>query len=59
VSFCSSDLLPGRRQRQRACLDCGATSLTVMRQQQLDSNEIDTVLIGHLHGDHFGGVPFL
>jgi len=30
-----------------------------MRQQQLDPNEIDTVLIGHLHGDHFGGVPFL
>ena len=30
-----------------------------MRQQQLDPNEIDTVLISHLHGDHFGGVPFL
>jgi ribonuclease BN (tRNA processing enzyme) len=43
----------------RVLLDCGATSLTAMRQQQLDPNEIDTVLISHLHGDHFGGVPFL
>ena len=45
--------------RPRVLLDCGATSLTAMRQQQLDPNEIDTVLVSHLHGDHFGGVPFL
>lgn len=43
----------------RVLLDCGATSLTAMRQQQLDPNEIDTVLVSHLHGDHFGGLPFL
>jgi ribonuclease BN (tRNA processing enzyme) len=43
----------------RVLVDCGATSLIPMRQQQLDPNEIDTVLVSHLHGDHFGGVPFL
>jgi ribonuclease BN (tRNA processing enzyme) len=43
----------------RVLVDCGATSLTAMRQQRLDPNEIDTVLISHLHGDHFGGIPFL
>lgn len=43
----------------RVLLDCGATSLTAMRQQELDPNEIDTVLVSHLHGDHFGGLPFL
>ncbi|MDL4816588.1 MBL fold metallo-hydrolase [Actinomadura opuntiae] len=40
-------------------VDCGATSLVALRQQQIDPNEIDTVLITHLHGDHFGGIPFL
>jgi ribonuclease BN (tRNA processing enzyme) len=43
----------------RLLLDCGATSLTAMAQQQLAPNEIDTVLVSHLHGDHFGGLPFL
>lgn len=40
-------------------LDCGATSLTALRQQSFDPNEIHTVVITHLHGDHFGGLPFL
>ncbi|WP_228645095.1 MBL fold metallo-hydrolase [Microtetraspora sp. AC03309] len=40
-------------------IDCGATSLVALRQQQIDPNEIDTVLISHLHGDHFAGLPFL
>lgn len=40
-------------------IDCGATSLTALRQQQLDPGAITTVVITHLHGDHFGGLPFL
>ncbi len=40
-------------------LDCGATSLTALRQQQIDLNQIEAVLVTHLHGDHFGGLPFL
>lgn len=40
-------------------LDCGATSLTAMRQQGFDPNSVDTVLVTHLHGDHFSGLPFL
>jgi ribonuclease BN (tRNA processing enzyme) len=43
----------------RVLVDCGATSLTALRRQQLDPNEIDAVVISHLHGDHFGGLPFL
>ena len=40
-------------------VDCGATSLTALRQQQLDPGMITTFVISHLHGDHFGGLPFL
>ena len=40
-------------------VDCGATSLTAMKAQQLDPGEVDAVVISHLHGDHFGGLPFL
>jgi ribonuclease BN (tRNA processing enzyme) len=40
-------------------LDCGATSLTALRQARLDPGEIGAVFVSHLHGDHFGGLPFL
>jgi len=40
-------------------VDCGATSLTALRAQNLDPQAVDTVAVTHLHGDHFGGLPFL
>jgi ribonuclease BN (tRNA processing enzyme) len=40
-------------------VDCGATSLTALRSQGLDPQAVDTVAVTHLHGDHFGGLPFL
>ncbi|MGH3502003.1 MAG: MBL fold metallo-hydrolase [Nocardioidaceae bacterium] len=40
-------------------VDCGASSLIAMRRLGLDPGEVDAVLLSHLHGDHFGGVPFL
>lgn len=43
----------------RTLIDCGATSLTALRQQQIDPAQITTVVVTHLHGDHFGGLPFL
>src|SRR5437667_7514343 len=39
-------------------LDCGASSLIAMRRFGVEPNEIDAILISHLHGDHFGGIPF-
>lgn len=40
-------------------LDCGATSLTALKRLALDPGEVAAVFLSHLHGDHFGGLPFL
>ena len=40
-------------------LDCGATSLSALKRCGLDAGEVTTVFVSHLHGDHFGGLPFL
>jgi ribonuclease BN (tRNA processing enzyme) len=40
-------------------IDCGASSLVAMKRQSLDPSRISYVLVSHLHGDHFGGIPFL
>jgi ribonuclease BN (tRNA processing enzyme) len=40
-------------------LDCGAGTLTSMKRHHLDAAAIDLILISHLHGDHFAGLPFL
>jgi ribonuclease BN (tRNA processing enzyme) len=40
-------------------IDCGASSLVAMRKFGIDPNRIHTVFVSHLHGDHFGGLPFL
>jgi ribonuclease BN (tRNA processing enzyme) len=40
-------------------IDCGATALSGMKRHGFDSSRIETILISHLHGDHFGGLPFL
>ena len=42
-----------------ALLDCGATSLAAMKGRGIEPATIRTVLLTHLHGDHFGGLPFL
>lgn len=39
-------------------IDCGASSLIAMRRFGVDPNSIAAILISHLHGDHFGGLPF-
>ena len=43
----------------RFLIDCGASSLIAMKRFGVDPGLIDIILISHLHGDHFGGLPFL
>jgi ribonuclease BN (tRNA processing enzyme) len=71
VTFAGSGDAFGSGGRYQACihlrgddgpavlLDCGATSLSALKTLGLDPAGVGTVLISHLHGDHFGGLPFL
>lgn len=44
---------------RRVLLDCGASSLVALKARAIDPNSIDGVILSHLHGDHFGALPFL
>ncbi|MGA2990966.1 MAG: MBL fold metallo-hydrolase [Candidatus Korobacteraceae bacterium] len=39
-------------------VDCGASSMIALRKFGIDPNTVRTIFISHLHGDHFGGLPF-
>lgn len=40
-------------------IDCGATALIGMKRFGIDPLRIGTILVSHLHGDHYSGLPFL
>jgi ribonuclease BN (tRNA processing enzyme) len=40
-------------------VDCGASAMPALKKQGIDPNRIDAIVLSHLHGDHFGGLPFL
>jgi ribonuclease BN (tRNA processing enzyme) len=44
---------------ERVLIDCGATALVAMHRYGIEPSAIDAVFLSHLHGDHFGGLPFL
>jgi ribonuclease BN (tRNA processing enzyme) len=40
-------------------VDCGASSLVALKARGLDHGDVDGIILSHLHGDHFGALPFL
>jgi len=44
---------------ERVLVDCGATALIALKRAGVATGDVSAVLVTHLHGDHFGGLPFL
>src|SRR6478609_4464697 len=40
-------------------VDCGSSSLVALKGRGLDHGKVDGIILSHLHGDHFGALPFL
>jgi ribonuclease BN (tRNA processing enzyme) len=40
-------------------IDCGATTPVALKKVRLSANDVDVILVSHLHGDHVGGIPFI
>jgi ribonuclease BN (tRNA processing enzyme) len=71
VTFAGSGDAFGSGGRFQACIhlqgpgfdpllvDCGASSLVALKRLGLDPRDVAAVFVSHLHGDHFGGLPFL
>jgi ribonuclease BN (tRNA processing enzyme) len=70
VAFVGSGDAFGSGGRRQTCIglsgddqfmlvDCGATSVLGLKALGLDPSLVSAVVISHLHGDHFGGLPFL
>lgn len=38
-------------------IDCGASVMIAIRKFGVDPNSIGTIVLSHLHADHFGGLP--
>ena len=47
-----------RGERGTLLMDCGATTTMGLDELGVERNEVDTILVSHFHGDHFGGIPF-
>lgn len=52
-------LLESQDKKQHALIDCGASSLVALKRLGIDPDSIGTIVLTHLHGDHFGGLVFL
>lgn len=70
VLFCGTGDAFGSGGRLQSCvlvrppgplflIDCGATAMSGIKAAGFDPMSVRTIFISHLHGDHYGGLPFL
>lgn len=45
--------------KAKLLVDCGASTPVALKVRGLDHGEVDGIVLSHLHGDHFGALPFL
>ena len=45
-------------ERANFLIDCGASTLIGLERLGIARHAIDTILVTHFHGDHFGGIPY-
>lgn len=69
IKFLDSGDALGSGGRMQSCLhitgtagqfliDCGASAMIGMKRFHIDPGLIEMIIISHLHGDHFAGIPF-
>ena len=44
---------------RKVVVDAGPSILAAMKALGRDPDEVDAVVISHMHGDHFAGIPFM
>ncbi len=44
--------------RRHLLVDCGPSTLPAYKAMGLDTGALDGIIISHLHGDHFAGIPY-
>ena len=44
--------------RTGVLIDLGGSAFAGLKQHSVDQNQVDYIIISHLHGDHYGGLPY-